>query len=101
MEAKMKNLLLLTTIILFVGFNSSANAQWYPQTSRTTNNLSDVSFTDADNGTAVGYYGTILRTTDGEQLGLHNQAEHLVLCMVSPLPMQITGRLLVLIGTII
>ncbi len=29
------------------------------------NTLQDVSFTDADTGTAVGWHGTILRTTDG------------------------------------
>jgi photosystem II stability/assembly factor-like uncharacterized protein len=35
------------------------------QTSGTTNNLYEVCFTDANNGTAVGSWGTILRTTNG------------------------------------
>ena len=35
------------------------------QTSGTYNDLVDVSFTDSNNGTAVGWYGTILRTTNG------------------------------------
>ena len=30
--------------------------------------LSDVSFTDANNGAVVGDYGTILRTTDGGEI---------------------------------
>src|SRR6266480_2200529 len=38
---------------------------WISQTSGTTNTLLGVSFTDANNGTAVGEFGTILRTTDG------------------------------------
>jgi len=61
----MKNLLLLTTIILFVGFNGLTNAQWYSQTSGTSEWLWGVSFIDANNGTVVGQSGTILRTTNG------------------------------------
>ncbi|MEE9269605.1 MAG: hypothetical protein V3V49_05020, partial [Candidatus Krumholzibacteria bacterium] len=38
---------------------------WVSQTSGTTNDLRDVSFTDAMTGTAVGRGGTIIRTTDG------------------------------------
>jgi hypothetical protein len=38
---------------------------WVAQTSGTTNDLSDVSFTDASTGTVAGRFGTILRTTDG------------------------------------
>ena len=38
---------------------------WNSQSSGTANNLNGVSFTDADNGTAVGVAGTILRTTNG------------------------------------
>jgi len=38
---------------------------WITQSSGTTINLSGVSFTDANNGTAVGGFGTIIRTTDG------------------------------------
>ena len=46
-------------------------------------------------GWAVGNVGTILRTTNGGTTGLHKQAEQQTICRVSPLPMQITGRLLV------
>jgi polyhydroxybutyrate depolymerase len=35
------------------------------QESETTNRLRGVSFADADNGTAVGFFGTIIKTTDG------------------------------------
>jgi photosystem II stability/assembly factor-like uncharacterized protein len=38
---------------------------WTVQNSGTTAPLYGVSFTDANNGTVVGRYGTILRTTDG------------------------------------
>ena len=38
---------------------------WVSQTSGTTNNLNAVSFTDANNGTTVSWYGIILRTIDG------------------------------------
>lgn len=38
---------------------------WTEQTSGTIQSLYGVSFTDANTGTAVGYLGTILRTTDG------------------------------------
>ena len=57
-------LFLLIPVLLF-GLSSSANTQWYSQTSGTTVWLYGVSFTDANNGTAVGYFGTILRTTNG------------------------------------
>jgi len=48
----------------------TGGANWTLQTSGTTNDLWSVSFTDANNGTAVGYnssprLGIILRTTDG------------------------------------
>lgn len=62
----MKNLLLLTTVILFVGFNSSANAQWYLQNNPSQNNsLRDIFVFDENNAIVVGDYGTILRTIDG------------------------------------
>ena len=44
---------------------TNGGESWVSQLSGTTNNLFEVSFTDADIGTAVGYEGTILRTTDG------------------------------------
>jgi photosystem II stability/assembly factor-like uncharacterized protein len=42
--------------------------QWYQQTSGTSYNLNDVSFSDANNGSAVGEGGTVLITTDGGAL---------------------------------
>ncbi|MGB5875130.1 MAG: T9SS type A sorting domain-containing protein, partial [Bacteroidota bacterium] len=44
---------------------TDAGATWVRQSSGTTSGLYDVSFTDADTGTAVGRNGTILRTTTG------------------------------------
>ena len=38
---------------------------WLSQDSGTTSQLTEVVFTDANTGTAVGESGTILRTTDG------------------------------------
>ena len=38
---------------------------WSSQTSGTIASLYDVFFTDASNGTAVGWFGTILGTTNG------------------------------------
>jgi len=62
----MKNLLLLTTIILFVGFNSLTNAQWFPQNNPSQNNsLNDIFVFDENHAIVVGYYGTILKTIDG------------------------------------
>ncbi|MCH7972327.1 MAG: T9SS type A sorting domain-containing protein [Bacteroidetes bacterium] len=52
-------------ILIAISFVSITNAQWTSQTSGTTELLSGVSFTDANNGTVVGGSGTILRTTDG------------------------------------
>ena len=42
---------------------------WTPQTSGTASLLLGVSFTDSDNGTAVGVTGIILRTTNGGVVG--------------------------------
>jgi photosystem II stability/assembly factor-like uncharacterized protein len=39
-------------------------AQWYQQNSGTTQNLNALTFTDSDNGFAVGDSGTIMHTTD-------------------------------------
>lgn len=46
---------------------------WVPQQSGTTMDLWGVSFSDADNGFAVGNWGTILRTTDGGQNWLNQR----------------------------
>ena len=66
------SVLFFLCIILLVHTNINAqksptngNAEWFLQTSGTANTLRGVSFTDADNGTAVGQSGTILRTVDG------------------------------------
>jgi len=61
----MKNISLLFIAFLFLQFSSFAQQGWIEQTSGTTEVLEGVSFTDSDNGTAVGENGTILRTTDG------------------------------------
>jgi len=44
---------------------TDGGASWTEQSSGTTEHLWSVSFTDAYNGTAVGDYGTILKTTNG------------------------------------
>jgi photosystem II stability/assembly factor-like uncharacterized protein len=62
----MKSFLLSSQIfVLFILFSVESLPQWVTQISGTTNNLRGVSFSDANNGTAVGQLGTILRTTDG------------------------------------
>lgn len=61
----MKNLSLLFIAILSIQLNTLAQEGWFRQTSGTNSYLEDVSFTDSDNGTAVGENGIILRTTDG------------------------------------
>ena len=61
----------VTPVVLGQGDSSNqssthARAQWVWQNPLPQGNwLFGVSFTDANNGTAVGWYGTILRTTDG------------------------------------
>jgi len=61
----------VTPLALGQGENSNqssthARAQWVWQNPLPQgNHLFGLSFTDANNGTAVGWYGTILRTTDG------------------------------------
>ena len=54
-------LVILGTIVR----TTNGGTNWTSQTSGTTNDLWGVSFTDANNGTAVGFGGTILRTTNG------------------------------------
>ena len=61
----MKNLILLIVVIPVLQITLFAQNGWFQQTSGTTEWLMGVSFTDANNGTAVGGNGTILRTTDG------------------------------------
>jgi len=57
---KTQNLLILFSILPIILI-----AQWYPQTSGTTENLSSIYFTDTENGWTVGNYGSILKTGDG------------------------------------
>ncbi|MFC2093986.1 YCF48-related protein [Bacteroidota bacterium] len=67
----MKNLLLITTIILFVGLQGPTNAQWFAQNVSSQNNLRDIFALDENTAIAVGneytttYEGIILKTIDG------------------------------------
>jgi len=62
----MKNLLSHITIILFVGFNSLTNAQWFPQNNPSQNNsLNDIFVFDENSAIVVGVAGTVLKTLDG------------------------------------
>ena len=56
----MKKILFIFALLCFA---TITNAQWVIQPSGTANNLLGVSFTDANNGTAVGESGIILRTS--------------------------------------
>ncbi len=60
-----KNLSLLFIACILFQLTAFAQQGWIEQTSGTIWPLTAVSFIDSDNGTAVGYEGTILRTTDG------------------------------------
>jgi len=64
-EVAMKNLSLLFIAFIIIQPTTFAQEGWFEQTSGTTEYLVGVSFTDSDNGTVVGWNGTILRTTDG------------------------------------
>ncbi len=44
---------------------TNGGIDWETQVSGTTNQLTDVSFNNENNGIAVGIYGTILKTTNG------------------------------------
>ena len=58
----MKNFILLLTLIFL---NNNIYAQWFFQNSMLENNIFlGVSFIDANNATAVGFYGMIFRTTN-------------------------------------
>jgi photosystem II stability/assembly factor-like uncharacterized protein len=71
----------LCAVAAFSVFETRAQSGWYPQTSGTTLNLSAVSFSDVNTGTAVGWYlgsppynwseRVILRTTDGGATWTH------------------------------
>ena len=63
----MKKVILLIQVVFFFLTLTEAYSQsgWFSQFSGTGNDLTDVCFTDANNGTAVGTYGTIIRTTNG------------------------------------
>ncbi len=63
----MKKTIILIQVTLFFLTLAEAYSQcgWFNQVSGTTNLLRGVSFSDANNRTAVGNYGTILRTTNG------------------------------------
>jgi len=63
----MKKLIVLIQVaVLFLALSDAySQSGWYIQNSGTTENLYDVSFTDANTGTAVGASGTIVRTTNG------------------------------------
>jgi len=63
----MKNLYYLLTllILLIAAFKLNAQEGWYHQMSGTEQPLYGIYFSDVSTGTAVGIYGTILRTTDG------------------------------------
>jgi len=50
---------LMLSLFVSIVMYTKTNAQWTTQTSGTTETLRGVSFTDANNGTAVGHNGTI------------------------------------------
>ncbi len=61
----MKNFSLLFIAFLLLQLTTLAQGGWFEQTSGTTWWLSSVHFTDNNTGWAVGWNGTILKTTDG------------------------------------
>jgi photosystem II stability/assembly factor-like uncharacterized protein len=56
---------LIQTLFFFLLTAQICFAQWFPQSSGTTNDLYSVFFTDSNTGWTVGGNGIILRTTDG------------------------------------
>jgi photosystem II stability/assembly factor-like uncharacterized protein len=54
----------ITLLILFV-FSLTANAQWIPLTTGTTQQLNSISFINSQTGYAAGVSGTIIKTTNG------------------------------------
>ncbi len=78
----MKNILLLTTIILFVGLQGPTNAQWFAQNVPSQNNLEGIFAIDEDTVISVGSIypnggGIILKTTDGGENWLINLVDTL------------------------
>ncbi len=61
----MRKFCLFLIVFLIVGNVCSAQTGWSPQVSTVSSWLQNVSFTDVNNGTAVGVFGQILRTTNG------------------------------------
>src|ERR1043166_4266017 len=58
---KFSSIFFLTSLVFLV---PQSYALWYQQQTPTRNSLRSVHFADLNNGWAVGYYGTILHTTD-------------------------------------
>ena len=56
---------LTQTLFFFLLVTHINFAQWYLQNSGTLYDLQDITFTDLNNGIAVGWIGTILKTSDG------------------------------------
>ena len=66
----MLRILKITALLLifnstFIIHSSYSQGGWISQISGTSNWMLGVYFTDANTGTAVGIFGTILRTTNG------------------------------------
>lgn len=59
------NNILITFALIFFFNSNNTFSQWYQQNCGTTEVLYGVSFTDEQNGTVVGFNGTILRKMNG------------------------------------
>ena len=64
-KSRLAGKIFIQTLFFFFLATQICFAQWYQQNSGTTQNLNDVTFIDANNGTAVGGVGTIIKTTNG------------------------------------
>jgi|WetSurMetagenome_2_1015567.scaffolds.fasta_scaffold37114_2 photosystem II stability/assembly factor-like uncharacterized protein len=60
----MKKLLLIVSVVFFTGSSLFAQSGWFPLNSGTSQILQSVYFTDVNTGYAVGYTGTVLKTTN-------------------------------------
>lgn len=58
----MKYLFLIISLLIFTG---DADSQWFPQSSGTSNPLTNIFMVDASTGFAIGLSGTIRKTTNG------------------------------------
>ncbi len=58
----MKYLFLIISLLIFTG---GADSQWFPQSSGTSNPLTNIFMVDASTGFAIGLSGTIRKTTNG------------------------------------